>query len=100
MSGDRHRAGIYKIKTESGKIISEVTSSSLNASFPNDEENGPLRLGNTYVEENYGVIMIDSQNKQLMASIRDIDGKIVRKLVVSKLKFMDFFDLVEKETFN
>ena len=82
VSGDRHRAGIYKIKTKSGKIISEVTSSSLNASFPNDEENGPLRVGNTYVGENYGVISIDSQNKQLMASIRDIDGKIVGNLVI------------------
>ena len=83
MSGDRHRAGIYKTNTKSGKIISEVTSSSLNASFPNDEENGPLRIGNTYVEENYGVISIDSKNKQLMASIRDIDGDILEKLAVS-----------------
>ena len=64
-------------------MISEVTSSSLNASFPNDEENGPLRVGNTYVGENYGVISIDSQNKQLMASIRDIDGKIVGNLVIT-----------------
>ena len=83
LSGDRHRAGIYEIKTESGKRISEVTSSSLNASFPNDEENGPLRLGNTYVEENYGVISIDSENRQLIASIRDIDGEIVRKLIIT-----------------
>ena len=83
LSGDRHRAGIYKIKTKSGKIISEVTSSSLNASFPNDEENGPLRIGNTYVGENYGVISIDSKNRQLIASIRDIDGKIVGNLVIT-----------------
>ena len=90
LSGDRHRAGIYKIKTKSGKIISEVTSSSLNASFPNDEENGPLRIGNTYVEENYGVISIDSKNRQLIASIRDIDGEIVGKLVI-KIKIYGFF---------
>ena len=83
LSGDRHRAGIYKIKTKSGKIISEVTSSSLNVSFPNDEENGPLRIGNTYVEENYGVISIDSKNRQMIVSIRDIDGDIVGKLAVS-----------------
>ena len=83
LSGDRHRAGIYEIKTESGKIISEVTSSSLNASFPNDEENGPLRIGNTYVEENYGVISIDSKNRRLMASIRDIDGETIGKLTIN-----------------
>ena len=83
LSGDRHRAGIYKIKTKSGKIISEVTSSSLNAPFPNNEENGPLRIGNTYVEENYGVISIDSENRQLMASIRDVEGEIVQKLVIT-----------------
>ena len=83
LSGDRHRAGIYKINTKSGKIISEVTSSSLNVSFPNDEENGPLRIGNTYVEENYGVISIDSKNRQMIVSIRDIDGDIVGKLAVS-----------------
>ena len=83
LSGDRHRAGIYKLKTKGGKIISEVTSSSLNASFPNDEEYGPLRVGNTYVGENYGVIRIDSRTKQLMASIKDIDGKIVGNLVIT-----------------
>ena len=83
LSGDRHRAGIYEMKTGSGKVISEVTSSSLNASFPNNEENGPLRIGNTYVEENYGVISIDSENRQLMASIRDIEGEIVGKLVIT-----------------
>ena len=37
ISGDRHRGGIYKFKTARGKVISEVTSSSLNASFPNKE---------------------------------------------------------------
>ena len=57
LSGDRHRGGIYKIKTNNNKIISEMTSSSLNASFPNKEEYGPLRVGGTYIDENYGVII-------------------------------------------
>ena len=35
ISGDRHRGGIYKFKN-GDKVISEVTSSSLNASFPNE----------------------------------------------------------------
>ena len=57
ISGDRHRGGIYKFKTASGKVISEVTSSSLNASFPNIG-NGPLRIGKTFVEENYNLIFL------------------------------------------
>ena len=31
-----------------------MTSSSLNLSFTNDEEAGPLRIGPTFVQENYG----------------------------------------------
>ena len=82
ISGDRHRAGIYKIETSSGKIIFEVTSSSLNASFPNKEEYGPLRIGNTFIEENYGVIIVDSENNNIFVNIKDINGKIVRNLSV------------------
>ena len=80
ISGDRHRAGIYKIETKGGKIIFEVTSSSLNASFPNEEENGPLRIGNTFIEENYGSIIVDSKNNNMIVKIKNINGKIVRKL--------------------
>ena len=80
ISGDRHRAGIYKIKTKSGKKILEVTSSSLNASFPNEEEYGPLRIGNTFVKENYGVIIVDSKNNNMIVNIKNINGKIVKNL--------------------
>jgi hypothetical protein len=80
ISGDRHRAGIYKIKTKSGKKILEVTSSSLNASFPNEEEYGPLRIGNTFVEENYGVIIVDSKNNNMIVNIKNINGMIVKNL--------------------
>ena len=76
LSGDRHRGGIYEIKTESGKIISEATSSSLNLSFIYDEENGPLRIGNTYIKENYGVIMIDIKNRQLMGVLEILMDKL------------------------
>ncbi len=83
ISGDRHRGGIYKIKTDSGKIISEVTSSSLNASFLNEEESGPLRVGNTFIKENYGVIIIDGENNDMFASIKNISGEIVREITIS-----------------
>ena len=83
ISGDRHRGGIYKVKTDSGKVISEVTSSSLNASFLNDEEYGPLRVGNTFIEENYGVIIVDSENNNMFVGIKNINGEIVRNITIS-----------------
>ena len=83
ISGDRHRGGIYKVKTGSGKVISEVTSSSLNSSFPNEEEYGPLRVGKTFIEENYGVIIVDSNDNDMFVSIKNINGKIVRNVTIS-----------------
>ena len=83
ISGDRHRGGIYKIKTYSGKTISEVTSSSLNASFPNEEEYGPLRVGDTFMEENYGVIIVDSNKNNMFVSIKNINGEIVRNVIIN-----------------
>ena len=83
ISGDRHRGGIYKIKTYSGKTISEVTSSSLNASFPNKEEFGPLRVGDTFTEENYGVIIVDSKKNTMFTSIKNINGEIVRNVIIN-----------------
>ena len=51
ISGDRHRGGLYQLKIDENKIISEITSSSLNASsFPGVEEIGPLRLGRTFMK--------------------------------------------------
>ena len=83
ISGDRHRAGIYKFKTDRGKVISEVTSSSLNASFPNEEEYGPLRIGNTFIEENYGVIFFDSENNDMLVGLKNVKGEIVRNTTIS-----------------
>lgn len=83
ISGDRHRGGIYKIKTYSGKTISEVTSSSLNASFLNKEEFGPLRVGDTFTEENYGVIIVDSKKNTMFTSIKNINGEIVRYVIIN-----------------
>ena len=59
LSGDRHRGGLYQLKTKTNKIISEMTSSSLNVPYSNSEEPGPLRVGSTYSRENYGVIQLD-----------------------------------------
>mgnify|MGYP001287202656 FL=1 len=83
ISGDRHRGGIYKFKTAGDKVISEVTSSSLNASFPNNEEYGPLRIGKSFIEENYGVIFFDSENNDMFVGLKNVNGKVVRSTIIS-----------------
>ena len=82
LSGDRHRGGLYQLKTNTGKTISEITSSSLNAAFPNSEEAGPLRIGGTYVDENYGALYFHSNDNALTLALKNIKGEIVRSLLV------------------
>ena len=80
ISGDRHRGGLYQFSTQSGKVISEMTSSSLNLAFANDEEDGPLRLGPTFVQENYGEILLDKLTNKLTVNLKDNQGKIIQSL--------------------
>ena len=75
ISGDRHRGGFYKKSIRKGYNIYEITSSSLNASFPNKEESGPLRLGKTYIEENYGSITIYSLKGEVLVDLMNIKAK-------------------------
>lgn len=82
ISGDRHRGGLYQLITKKGKTISEMTSSSLNASFPNSEEFGPLRIGKTFVEENYGSITINSMKNTISVNLKNLDGQILQSLII------------------
>ena len=82
LSGDRHRGGLYQLKTSTGKIITEITSSSLNAAFTNAEESGPLRIGGTFVDENYGALYIHSGDNELTLTLKNMKGEIVRSLLV------------------
>jgi alkaline phosphatase D len=82
ISGDRHRGGFYQLQTEKGKTISELTSSSLNASFFNGEEFGPLRIGNTFVEENYGVIIFDNLKNRMSVTLKNKKGEILQSLLI------------------
>ena len=90
LSGDRHRAGMYKLDE-----IIEITSSSMNKPiktfsekkgfekyfdqamdwvFYEDDE---LALDKTYIKENFGFIKIYSEQKLLELNIFDINGKSV-----------------------
>ena len=85
LSGDRHRAGIYKEKTNGGNQLFELTSSSLNLPagkiFKSKEEYGPNRIGPTFLEENYGTIEINS-NKNITMSIKNINQQTINKINV------------------
>ena len=77
LSGDRHRGGHYQLKTKSNKIISEMTSSSLNVPYSNPEEPGPLRIGGTYSKENYGVIQMYESKDSISVMLKNIKGEVI-----------------------
>jgi alkaline phosphatase D len=81
LSGDRHRGGFYRFKTNGDNDIHEFTSSSLNLPIPfNTEEKGPLRIGSTYRKANFGVVRI-FEDKVVM-ELTSNKGKVVNSLSV------------------
>ena len=79
LSGDRHRGGFYRFKTNDNNEIYEFTSSSLNLPIPfNTEEKGPLRIGSTYRKANFGVVRI-FEDKVVM-ELTSNKGKVVNSL--------------------
>ena len=83
LSGDRHRGGYYKLKTKSNKIISEMTSSSLNVPYSNSEEPGPLRIGSTYSKENYGLIQLNDFSDITKVILKNIKGEVVNSFILN-----------------
>ena len=85
LSGDRHRAGIYKDRTKNGNELYELTSSSLNLAagklFKAVEEAGPNRIGPTYLMENYGTIEINN-DKNMILSIKDLNQQIQNEIKI------------------
>lgn len=71
ISGDRHVAGIYKLKTPALPYpIYDITASGLNKRGHMADENGPLRLGPIYNKINFGLIKINWASQQLVLSIQ------------------------------
>ena len=82
LSGDRHRGGFYQFKTADNKNIYEFTSSSLNLPIPfNTEEEGPLRIGSTYREANFGVVRIFED--EVVMELTSHTGEVVNSLKVA-----------------
>jgi alkaline phosphatase D len=76
LSGDRHAAGIYKT-VHKGETMWELTSSSLNLAFGNDNdastarEPDASRVGKFFSVENYGLIDIDWKSRALTMTLKD-----------------------------
>ncbi len=77
VSGDRHRAGIYRHADALAYPLLELTTSSLNAPSSSGEEAGPYRLGPTWPAENYGALAIDWTSRSVTLEVRGIDGEPV-----------------------
>ena len=77
ISGDRHRAGIYRDDDALDYPLLELTASSLNSAFASEEEAGPSRLGPTYRSENYGALKIDWAARSVSLEARGMDGETV-----------------------
>lgn len=84
MSGDRHSAGIYVREDVIGYPLYEITSSALNMSFQDEnDESGPHRIGEMYAPVNYGVIDVNWEGGFVNLEIRDAEGRAVREISVS-----------------
>ena len=84
VSGDRHSSGLYVREDVISYPLYEITSSSLNMSF-RDENNepGPNRIGDMYARVNYGVIDVNWDDRAVSLEIRDENGAVVRDVAVS-----------------
>lgn len=82
LSGDRHSAAFYaQTPKELGNEIWEFTSSSLNLAFVRENagegEPDARRRSGFFTQENYGMIDIDWQNKEITMQIRGNESQVM-----------------------
>ncbi len=77
ISGDRHLGGMYSLFTKEGIEFLEITSSSMNKPGRNTNELGPLRIGEMYAGENFGLIRIDLQSKIANIELHGLNEGVV-----------------------
>ena len=78
ISGDRHLGGIYKFIDRNGAPIYEITSSSMNMPSTIQHENGPLRIGDIYSQENFGIIRMNLKLKSVNIELHGLNYGLVR----------------------
>ena len=77
ISGDRHLGAIYSLQTKEGTEFVEITSSSMNKPGRNTNEPGPLRIGEMYAGENFGLLRIDFQGKKANIELHGLNKGVV-----------------------
>ncbi len=81
VSGDRHRAGIYRETRGTPYPMFELTSSAINMSWSKDkepgEEPGPNRIGPTFQQNNVGMVGLDWDKRQIGFFILDENDAVV-----------------------
>jgi len=79
VSGDRHRAGIYRETRNLPYPLVEMTASAFNMgnSGTHREEAGPNRLGPSFSNNNVGLMTIDWDKRRLGLQIVDGDDRVV-----------------------
>ncbi|MEW5965064.1 MAG: alkaline phosphatase D family protein [Pseudomonadota bacterium] len=83
LSGDRHMGALYNRSLGAGRILPEITSSSLNRSYgPSQDGQTPELLTAPYHPENYGVVEIDWDKRVLRLSLKGLDGGTVESLTI------------------
>ncbi len=78
LSGDRHFSEIAELKTKS-KTISEITASAINRISTIENEPNRFRLGKLYNKENFGMMEIDWNERQVGFRIHDIHGNTINQ---------------------
>ena len=69
LTGDRHRAAVYRRTEGLPYPLVEVTSSSLNRPFPAADPADPGRLGDMYGAANFGMAEIDWPGRRLRLTL-------------------------------
>jgi len=81
VSGDRHRAFLYRQTDSTGRALVEMTSSSINVgSGRGKNEMDRAQLGAAYVGNNFGEIVIDWDKRVVELIIRDTEDKPVNQV--------------------
>lgn len=78
LSGDRHRAAMYRNTRDSAYPLYEITSSSLNLPMADTDEYGPHQLETMHGSVNFGMLDIDWETRTLKMTITGLDGIAVR----------------------
>lgn len=75
LSGDRHLAEVSKLNLPGYGELFEMTASSINRPSGIENEENPLRVGSLYGKENFGLLSINWESKDLAVELKDAEGK-------------------------